>query len=153
MNTERKRGVLFYAGSAGLLAFMVVEAAAVIGRHLGAPVTGALEISQVAIVPAACAAMLIATLQGSHATVHLLTARLPRSWRRMLERAASILAAAFFAALCAGAAWLAIEYWNAYEQTEVLHLRFRPLRLLVMLTAGSLSLVFFRHAVRGREPR
>ena len=72
-----RRGLLFYAGSAGLLCMMVVEAAAVLGRHVGMPVMGALEIVQVAIVPAACAGMLIATLRNAHAAVHMLTERLP----------------------------------------------------------------------------
>ena len=58
---RRKRGLLFYVGAAGLLAMMLVEGVAVIGRHIGVPVTGALEIVQAAIVPAACAAMLICT--------------------------------------------------------------------------------------------
>ena len=74
---KTRRGLLFYVGSAGLLCMMLVEAAAVIGRHLGMPLMGALEIVQAAIVPAACAAMLIATLRGAHAAVHLVTERLP----------------------------------------------------------------------------
>lgn len=146
------RGVLFYAGSAGLLTMMIVESIAVIGRHTGAPLTGALEIVQVAVVPAACAAMLIATLHGTHATVHLLTTRLPPAARRRIVRAGSILAGVFFAMLCAGAGWLAIEYWNAFEQTEVLHLPFRPLRLLVVLAAGALALASWLNALaRGGE--
>jgi hypothetical protein len=40
--------LLFYAGSAGLLTVMLVESAAVIGRHIGVPLLGALEIVQAA---------------------------------------------------------------------------------------------------------
>ena len=76
------RGLLFYAGSAGLLTVMLIESAAVIGRHIGVPLLGALEIVQAGIVPAACAAMLIAALRGAHAAVHMVTERLPPLARR-----------------------------------------------------------------------
>ena len=145
---RRKRGLLFYVGAAGLLAMMLVEGVAVIGRHIGVPVTGALEIVQAAIVPAACAAMLIATLHGAHAAVHMLTDRMPASTQQVMLRGGSALAGICFAALAAGSAWLCIEYWNSFEQTEVLHIPFRPLRVLVALAAAGLSLVFFHRAVR-----
>lgn len=148
LNKPTRRGPLFYVGSAGLLCMMLVEAAAVIGRQVGLPIRGALEMVQVAIVPAACAGMLIATLQGAHAAVHMLTERLPESLRPHLERGAAVLAALFFAATGAGAAWLAIEYWNSYEQSEVLHIPFRPLRMVVALTGAALALSFLYRAFR-----
>jgi TRAP-type transport system small permease protein len=146
-----RRGPLFYVGSAGLLCMMVVEAAAVIGRHVGMPVMGALEIVQGAIVPAACASMLIATLRNAHAAVHMLTERLPVAARRWLERSAGVLAGLFFAAMGGGGAWLAAEYWNTYEQSEVLHIPFRPLRLLVALTGAALVVVSVRRAFRSGQ--
>ena len=144
------RGVLFYVGSAGLLAVMLVECAAVIGRHIGIPLLGALEIVQAAIVPAACAAMLIAALQGAHAAVRAVTERLPEVARRRATRAGSFLAAAYFAALCAGVTWLAAEYWDSFEQTEVLRIPFRPLRALVALAALSIAIAFIQRGVRTR---
>ena len=50
VNTQdgTRRGPLFYVGSAGLLGMMVVEATAVIGRHIGVPVMGAIELVQAA---------------------------------------------------------------------------------------------------------
>jgi len=153
MNPEKrsKRGPLFYIGAGGLLAMMVVETAAVLGRHVGIPVTGALEIAQACIVFAACAAMLVATLQGAHAAVHMLTDRMPRPLQRHVFRAGSVLAGLFFAALAAGSAWLAFEYWDSYEQTEVLHIPFRPLRAVVTLAAALASLAFFHRAMRAEQ--
>ena len=144
----RKRGPLFYIGATGLLSMMVVETAAVLGRHIGVPVTGALEIAQATIVFAACAAMLVATLQGAHAAVHMLTDRMPQAMQRQVFRAGAVLAGLFFAALCAGSAWLSFEYWNSFEQTEVLHIPFRPLRAVVTLAAALVSLAFFHRAMR-----
>jgi len=154
MNTaeRRPRGPLFYIGAAGLLCMMLVEAVAVIGRHVGVPLHGALEIVQVAIVPAACAAMLIATLQGAHAVVHMLTDRMPEAARRVTLRVGAALAGLCFAALAAGSAWLSVESWNSFEQTEVLDIPFRPLRVLVTLTAASLAVIFFHRAIRRVKP-
>jgi TRAP-type C4-dicarboxylate transport system permease small subunit len=150
-SAPHRRGPLFYVGSVGLLAAMLVEAAAVIGRHTGVPVTGALEIVQAAIVPAACASMLIATLRGTHAAVHMLTDRMSGVARRRVLCVGYLLAAAWSAALCAGSAWLATELWNSFEQTEVLHIPFRPLRMLVTLAAGALAVAFFRQALRAEK--
>jgi len=144
------RGFLYYAGSAGLLTVMLVECMAVIGRHAGLPLLGALEIAQAAIVPATCAAMLIAGLRGAHAAVHMITDRLPEAARRGAERASSLLAGLFFLALSVGSGWLASEYWNSFEQTEVLHISFRPLRALVTLATIAIAIAFFIHAVRPR---
>jgi TRAP-type C4-dicarboxylate transport system permease small subunit len=142
------RGVLFYVGSVGLLGIMTVESIAVIGRHVGMPVLGALELAQASIVPAACAAMLIATLAGAHAAVHMLTDRMPPAARDVTTRAGSLLAAGFFAALAAGAFWLAGEFWNSFEHSEVLHIPFRPLRALVALSALALAGLFLFRALR-----
>ena len=147
-----RRGLLFYVGTAGLLTTMAVETAAVIGRRIGMPVTGALEIVQAAIVPAACASMLIATIHGAHAAVHMLTDRMSPSARRRVLAAGSVLAGLCFTALCAGSAWLAMEYWNSFEQTEVLHIPFRPLRAIVTLAAAALASAFFHRAFRAEKP-
>ena len=151
--SPRPRGPLFFIGAGGLLAMMVVETAAVIGRHTGMPVMGALEIVQFAIVPAACASMLIATLQGAHAAVHMLTERMPPALQHQALRLGSVLAGLCFAALSAGSVWLVIEYWNAFEQTEVLHLSLRPLRVLISIAAAALSLIFFHRAMQGSKPQ
>ncbi len=150
---ESPRGVLFYIGSIGLLGMMVVEATAVIGRHIGVPFLGAIELVQAAIVPAACAAMLIATQRGAHAAVHMVTERMPERMRQPIARAASVLAALFFAALCAGGTWLAIEYWDTFEKSEVLHLPFRPLRAIVALTGAALTVAFLRLAFQSEKSK
>jgi TRAP-type C4-dicarboxylate transport system permease small subunit len=144
------RGVLFYTGAAGLLAVMLIEVVAVIGRHARLPLLGALEMAQAAIVPAACAAMIIAALAGAHAAVHLVTERLPERTRAWTTRASCLLAGIFFAGLCAGASWLTVEFWNSFEETDVLHIPFRPLRVLVAVAAGTLASVFLHRALRRR---
>ena len=143
-----QRGLMFYVGSAGLLAVMLVEAVAVIGRHTGIPQLGALELVQAAIVPAACTAMMIATLRGAHAAVHMVTERLPPAWRQWTSRIGAFLAALFFGALTVGATWLAADYWNGFEHSEVMHIPFRPIRVLVAASALTLTGLFLYRAIR-----
>jgi TRAP-type C4-dicarboxylate transport system permease small subunit len=150
VKTPAPRGVLFYVGAAGLLCVMLIEVVAVIGRHTRLPLLGALEMAQAAIVPAACAAMVIAALAGAHAAVHLVTERLPPGARALAARVSALLAAVFFAGLCVGACWLTVEFWNSFEETDVLHIPFRPLRVLVAFAAGALAVIFLHRALRPR---
>ena len=152
--TPPARGPLFYIGAAGLLIAMGVETIAVVGRHLGLPLLGALEIIQAAILLMASTAMLSATLNDGHATVTLLTNRMSERGKRALRVFAAVLSALFFIGLTAGAGWLAFDAWGDHEQSELLHIPFRPLRLISLIAAGAIAVVFLRDVVRcarGRE--
>lgn len=147
------RSPLFYIGAAGLVLAMAVETLAVFGRHAGIPLLGALEIIQACILLMASAAMLSATMNNGHATVTLLTNRVGERARRYLHAFANLLSALFFIGLSAGALWLAVESWNDYEQSELLHIPFRPLRIVSLVAAGAIALVFLRdtwRSLRGR---
>lgn len=147
-------GPLFYIGAAGLLTVMIVETISVIGRHSGLPLLGAIEIIQAAILVAACAATVIATLERAHATVHLVIERLPAVWQSIFSRCGSILSAAFFAGLAAGAAWLVSDFWDAHEESELLHISFRPLRILTSLAAAAVaSIMTYRAIARARSSK
>lgn len=146
-----KLGPLFYIGAGGLLTAMTVEAISVTGRALSSPLLGALEIIQTAILLTASAAMLSATLGKSHATVHLVTDRLPPGPKLWLQRFASFLSALFFLGLAAGALWLTIEYWNAQEESELLRIPFRPLRVIAFLSVAAIAGVFLYRTVRRQD--
>ena len=145
---QMRRGVLFYVGAVGLLMVMAIEVVSVVGRHARIPLLGALEMAQAAIVPAACASMILASLAGTHAVVHLVTERLPMRMRAWMSRVSALLAGLFFAGLCTGAVWLTSEFWNSFEESDLLHIPFRPLRVLVALSAGVLALIFFHRSAR-----
>lgn len=151
--TEPSRGVLFYVGSAGLLFAMLVEALAVLGRHAGLPFLGALEMIQAAILLTACAAMVSATLHRAHASVTLLIDRLPSDAQHVLRCFAALLSIAFFTGLAAGALWLTIDTWNEFEQSELLHVPFRPLRVISFVAAAAIAVLFVRAIIRGKVER
>ncbi|HVY79487.1 MAG TPA: TRAP transporter small permease subunit [Steroidobacteraceae bacterium] len=131
-----------------------MEGVAVAGRQIGMPLHGAIEIIQAAILLTASVSMVSATLANAHAVVRLLITRLPATPKRLLQRCADLLAAAFFTALAVGAIWLATEHWEAHEESELLHIPFRPLRAVVCLALIVIAAVFAYRAFarRTEEP-
>jgi TRAP-type C4-dicarboxylate transport system permease small subunit len=153
---ERRRfGLLFYIGAAGLLIAMTIEAIAVIGRQIGMPLLGALEIIQAAILLTAASSMLTATLSDAHATVHLLVERVAPRPKLWLHRVAMVVSALFFACLAVAAAWLTLEAWNDFEHSELLHIPYRPLRVIVVVASAAVAIVFaykaVKHVAKGRD--
>jgi len=138
----------FVLGSAGLVVAAAADAFAVAGRHLGFRFIGSIELVQAAVVCLACAAMLVATLEHGHASVHVFTDRLGQIAKARLARIAGLLSAAAFLAIAVGSVWVLAELWRGYEQTELLHLPLRWLRLLwivfALLIAGAFAFAALR---------
>jgi TRAP-type transport system small permease protein len=147
------RGPLFYVGAIGLLLAMSVEAVAVLGRHIGVPFFGALELIQTAILLTASAAMVSTTISNTHARVTLLTERIGPGARAVLNRLSALLSAAFFCGLAAGALWLAVDSWNEYEQSELLHIPFRPLRVISFAAMIAIAVLFVIDVFKPRGER
>ena len=153
-DADRPRGVAgllmgasFVIGSAALLAAMCADTVAVIGRHLGTPFLGSIEIVQACIVVAASSAMIGATVSCTHAAVHILTERLRPGPRALLKRVSNLFGAVFFGCLFVGSAWLISDLWGGHERTELLHLPLAPLRLFWCASAGLILLLFLARAI------
>jgi TRAP-type C4-dicarboxylate transport system permease small subunit len=144
-------GPLFFIGAAGLLIAMATDTVAVIGRHVAHPLLGSIEIVQAAILLAACAAMLTATLRGAHAVVHLVVDRLSPAARDGLARLSHLLSALLFLGFAAGSAWLTSDLWGGHEESDLLHLPYLPLRLVATVTSLAIALVFLLRAVQPRR--
>jgi TRAP-type transport system small permease protein len=143
----------FLIGSAGLLLAMTVDVAAVIGRQLGVPLLGSIELIQACVVLAASSALVGATLGSAHATVHVLTERLGPGVRRVLSRVTDLLCALFFAWLSVGSIWVLVELWSGRESTELLRLPIGPLRGFFCASALLVTSLFAAHALRPRAER
>jgi len=144
--------LLFYVGSVAMLAVIAVEALSVLGRHFSLPFIGAIEIIQALILIAACAATVYTTLRTGHAAVRLLTNRFSSIAQQRLLQVNSLLAAVFFAGLAIGLFWLAYDSWNSYEESEVLHISYLPLRAIATLSAFIAMMVFLYGTVqRGKQ--
>jgi TRAP-type C4-dicarboxylate transport system permease small subunit len=145
----------FLLGSSGLVVAMAADAIAVAGRHLQVPFLGSIETVQAAMIVAASAGMVGATLSHAHATVHVVTERLPPRARNWIQHLADSLSAIFFALLAAGSIWLVIDLWNGAERTELLGLPMKALRLLwcasALLIAGLFTALAFGTGDRVRR--
>ena len=128
-------GVLLVTGAVGLLGAMLTDAIAVVGRHIGIPFTGSIELVQVFIVVGASSAIAYASLGATHAAVDLVFHRLPISAQRLAHRLAALLGFLFVAALLVGSAWIAWEYRDAGERTELLGIELKWLRLFWLACA------------------
>jgi TRAP-type C4-dicarboxylate transport system permease small subunit len=124
------RGPLFYVGSAGLLGATAFDAAAVLGRHIGLPFPGSLELVQASILLASTAALAAATGSRRHAAARLVLDRVSAPVRLIMQRINAVLTVVFFLLLAAGQIWISSDLWHAHEDTEVLHIPVAPLRLV-----------------------
>jgi TRAP-type C4-dicarboxylate transport system permease small subunit len=141
--------LLVIVGGGALLLAMAVDAIAVSGRHLGTPLLGSIEMVQVSVLVSAAIAMIIATISGTHAVVHLIVDRLSPGRRRFILAVNALLSAILFVAFLVGALWLAAETWSAYEESEVLRIPFLPLRITLVLSCAALAVIFLLQAIRG----
>lgn len=142
----------FAAGAIGLLGAMAIDFTSVVGRHLGFPLLGSIELVQLCVVVAASAALVGGTLSGAHAAVHVLTERMPVAHQRFWARFAAALGALFFAALAIGGAWLASDTWPGDERSELLQLPFFPFRVIWCAATALTACLFVVQIVRPRLP-
>lgn len=133
MNRTPRRILVWISGGA-LLVAMAVDTLAMFGRQVGVPFVGSIEIVQAAALIAALGGLLVASLEHAHARVNLLLERVPADWRTILKTAHEVAAAVLYAALLAGSVWIASDLWGGSEESELLRIPYRPLRIAVALT-------------------
>jgi TRAP-type C4-dicarboxylate transport system permease small subunit len=142
---------LFHLGAAALLFAVAVDAIAVTGRHIGRPLLGSIELMQAAILIAASAAIVSATLVDKHAVVHLLIDRLSPRARLLMERFHAALCGVFFAALAAGSIWIAHDLRGGHEESELLHIPYAPLRVISIVSVAAVALIYAARVAKRRE--
>jgi len=135
-------------GGIGLLGATAADSLAVAGRHSGLHLLGSIELVQAMVVLLSISAMLIATLTGNHASVHIVTERLSPHARAQWARVAALMGALAFLVLAAGSAWVAWDLWNGFEQTELLHIRLRWLRVAWITFALVIAFRFLRDSIK-----
>jgi TRAP-type transport system small permease protein len=141
---------LFWLGGMALLAATLLDTVSVIGRNAGFAIHGVIELIQAAVLVAGGIALVMATLAGAHARVHLVLDRLTMQHKVTAERAAALLTALLFAAMLAGSAWLAVELWGAHETSELLGVPWRWMRLFANLCLLGAVAVLLRQAFQRR---
>jgi TRAP-type C4-dicarboxylate transport system permease small subunit len=139
----------FWAGAVALLLAMMFDSIAVVGRHIDVPLLGSIELVQACVVVVASAAMVSATLDGAHASVHILLERVKAGARAVFQRIADLASALFFVILIVGSVWLVLDLRGAHERTEVLHLPMDVLRIIWCASAALVCALFIGRFVFG----
>jgi TRAP-type transport system small permease protein len=150
--SESPRGwiptTIIIVGSVGLMGAMLTDGLAVIGRHIGVPVVGSIEVSQAFVIVMASSAIAFASLGDQHAAVDLVFNRLPDWAKRAAMRVNAVLAFAFVAALVVASVWIAVEHWATDEQTELVKIPLRWFRVFwiaaACIAAGAFAISIFR---------
>ena len=127
-------------GGVGLVGAALMDGIAVLGRHVGFGFLGSIELSQAFVGLAASGSIVLATLSATHATVHMVTDRLDDRGKRRLRIFSDLLFVLTFAAILAGGLWVFADMWPGAEQSELLHIPYKPLRLLWLLALASVIL-------------
>jgi TRAP-type C4-dicarboxylate transport system permease small subunit len=143
---------IIWLGGAAMLAATATDTLAVLGRNLGLPLVGSIEIVQAAVLVSGIAALVLATGSDEHARVKILTRRLTGSGRSASRLLGAIAAAILVGALAAGSIWVAADLWHASERSELLGIPWRWLRLVAnagLLACAALSLAALARAKEG----
>lgn len=152
MNKDSPSGLyrlLIVIGGGALVGAMGIDTLAVLGRHSGIPLLGSIELVQVLVGITGALSMLVATVHGSHATVRILVSRLGQRGKEWLHTCNSLASMLFMLALTAGSLWLLQELWSSQEESELWHLPYRPLRVLICVATLSTAALFARSAWKG----
>lgn len=123
---------MWIAGGA-LLVAVAVDSLAMIGRQIRVPLIGSIEIVEAVVLVASAGALVLASLDAAHARVNLLFDRLPAHWRLRFGILHAFSAAIFYAALLTGTVWIAADLWTGQEESELLRIPYRPLRVTLTL--------------------
>ncbi|HLT89908.1 MAG TPA: TRAP transporter small permease subunit [Woeseiaceae bacterium] len=132
------RSLVILAG-VPLLAAMLIEFLAVLGRHIGWNLVGSIELVQALILLSSSGAMVAATVSRGHAKVNLLSRRYRGTAGRAMRILLAVGSAAFFVVLAVGSGWIALDMWGADEQSELLGVPYFPLRVVVTLATFAIA--------------
>ncbi len=98
---------------------------------------------------ASSAAILSATLADKHARVHLVMDRLKGGPLVVLKRVHAVFSVLFFCALATGSIWIFMDLRGAFEESEVLHIPFAPLRIVCIVSVLGVAFDFLRRFREG----
>lgn len=142
------RTLLIWIGGIALLAATFIDTIAVIGRHVGLPLIGSIELMQAAVLVSSSIGIVVATLDNSHARVRLLVDRLQAPMRLIADRFSDGLTLVFLVGVLAGSVWLAIDLWDGHEQSEMLGVPWDVLRLIANLSLLTAAAILALRVVR-----
>lgn len=125
---ERLVNLIAYAGGLALVGLLVLIVGNVIFRLTGRIIPGSYELAELIIPIIAGAAVLCATLSGSHVAIDLVVDRFPDAPRRRIAIAMALAGALYWCVVAWAGALVAFRNTGLGEYTEVLGISVAPLR-------------------------
>jgi TRAP-type C4-dicarboxylate transport system permease small subunit len=119
-----------WIGGASLLLLALLQCASVAARLFRTVVPASAELAIGLTIVMVSAALVAATLHGSHATVRFLERHVSASWRRVLHAAVMLLSLLYWLLLCWQALVLTLDNSAVGERTEILGLNLIPFRFV-----------------------
>jgi TRAP-type C4-dicarboxylate transport system permease small subunit len=145
------RNLAIWTGGAAMLAATAIDTFAVIGRNIGVPILGSIELVQAAILVSGTLALALATSANLHARVRLVTQRIGERPRLLLDRVSRLATALFFVTLAWGSIWLASDLWSGHERSELLGVPWSVLRLIANVGLVSCVLIALAASFRAES--
>lgn len=146
---NRAERICIWIGGGALLAAVATDTLAVIGRQVGLPLSGSIELMQALVLVSGAVGILLASVAGNHARVRLLIDRLSPKRRQFADRFSDSLTLIFLLAALVGSVWLAIDMWDGHERSEVLGVPWWLLRMIVNLSFLAICAVLVRRIIKG----
>ena len=134
-------------GGAALLAATGIDTLAVVGRNLGWPMIGSIELIQGAVLVSGVIGIILASAHDDHARVRILTDKVRRGGA-LVDVLGSIAMVLLFGAMLAGSIWLAADLWHGHERSELLGVPWKLLRLVVNIGLALCIVVVLAGLVR-----
>lgn len=144
--------IMVWTGGIALIAAATLNVLAVIGRHTGFPLRGAIELVQVTVLMAGSLALIAATLARNHARVHLILDRLAGRRRVVAECICTALSIFFYLLLLIGSLWLAADLWYQQEVSELLDIPWRWMRAFLNAALIVVIALLARQMAERRKP-
>ncbi|OHD00373.1 MAG: hypothetical protein A3H25_09800 [Sphingomonadales bacterium RIFCSPLOWO2_12_FULL_63_15] len=144
--------MMIWTGGVALIIAAALNLLAVIGRHTGLPLKGAIELVQVVVLIGGSLALVAATLGRNHARVHLILDRLTGSNRDVAEWVCTALSILFYLMLLGGSCWLAADLWGSQEVSELVGVPWWAMRAFLNITLVVIIALLVRQLVEGRRP-
>lgn len=83
--------------------------------------------------------------------MHLVVDRMGDAGKAVMARLSGLLGAVFFAGLLAGSLWLMGDLWSGHEESELLGISWRWMRVFANLTVLAIIVVLIGQSVRRRK--
>ena len=145
------RSIAVWTGGAALLAATAIDTLAVVGRNIGLPLVGSIELVQAAVLVSGVFGLIFATAGDDHARVRIVTDRLSRG-RVWTDVVGPLSMALFFAALLIGSVWLAADLWQGHERSELLGVSWLALRFIANLGLAACVVIALAAIRRRKQP-